>query len=80
MSKIIVWEKDNESIYIDESGRLYSTIDRGDPEDDNDHIFGWCVDAVESLILALYKEGVDVGTPQFSRAVETTMDAIANNL
>jgi hypothetical protein len=37
-------------------------------------------DAIESLLMALAAEGVDIHTNQFSRAITTAVEAIANNL
>jgi hypothetical protein len=37
------------------------------------------IDGVESLILAMANEGMDVGTPQMRKSVETALDAIENN-
>lgn len=39
-----------------------------------------CVDALESLFLDLACNGVDVSAPVFVNALETTLDAIGNNL
>jgi len=37
-------------------------------------------DAIESLLMALAAEGIDIHTNQFSRAIATAVEAIANNL
>ena len=43
-------------------------------------LFNTAVDALESCILALACEGVDITTPAFGRAVLTTLDACENHL
>ena len=38
------------------------------------------IDGIESFILALACEGVDLSKPEFSRALETAVESCANNL
>jgi hypothetical protein len=58
-----------------------STMERAEPEDDNAAEFNAAMDAVESLLLSLFCEGVI--TPDnaevVSKAVEGTVIAIAQN-
>ena len=42
--------------------------------------YGAAIDGLESLLLALASEGVDLGTPQVETAVKSAIEAIANNL
>ncbi len=37
------------------------------------------IDALESFILALACEGYDISEPRFARAIQSSLDAIANN-
>ena len=46
----------------------------------NVSLFNTAVNALESCILALACEGVDITTPAFGRAVLTTLDACENHL
>lgn len=48
-----------------------------DPDDVDDYGRG-CIDALESLLLSLACEGVDISTPAFEVAVQTSLDAIGN--
>ena len=54
----------------------------GDPLDDQ-YTYGWyegAIDAVESFILAAAQAGIDVQSEQFTTAIQTTLDAIGNEL
>jgi hypothetical protein len=42
--------------------------------------YGAAIDGLESLLLALAAEGVDLGTPQVENAVKNAVESIANNL
>ena len=48
-----------------------------DPDDVDDYGRG-CIDALESLLLSLACEGIDISTHLFEHAVQTTLDAIGN--
>lgn len=57
---------------------------KSERRDDRDDVEGrirynGCLDGIEALVLALASAGVDVTTPQFLEAVETAIDAAANN-
>ena len=50
-------------------------------EDSPEYVeYNSAVDGVESLILALAMEGYDISDPKFISALNTTMDALSNNL
>lgn len=46
----------------------------------NAHEYNNAIDGLESLLLALHCAGVDIGTSQYKEAIETAVEAIANNL
>lgn len=50
-----------------------------DPEDPDDPRPKAAADAVESFILALACEGVDVTSPRFGRALHTAVESIVQN-
>ncbi len=54
-------------------------IQSGLSDDDCEPPYKAAVDTLESLILALACQGVDVTTDAFKEAIDTTIDAIANN-
>ena len=43
------------------------------------HDYNNAIDGLEALLLALHCAGVDIGTPQYKEAIETAVEAIANN-
>lgn len=43
-------------------------------------IFNGAMDGIESFVLALACEGVDIETPEFRDALKTACDACANNI
>lgn len=43
-------------------------------------LYNFAVDGLESYLLALSMAGVDVSTDAFKEALQTTLDAIANNV
>lgn len=45
----------------------------------DDSQYSAALDGVESLILSMYCEGIDVTRPSFIKALETTLEAIDNN-
>jgi len=47
---------------------------------DNRKTFNTVMDGIEALLLALACEGVDVGTAQFEVAIQTAIQATANNI
>jgi hypothetical protein len=54
----------------------------GDPLDDQ-YTYGWyegAIDALESFILAAAQAGIDVQAEPFLKAIQTTLDAIGNEL
>ncbi|MGA2440208.1 MAG: hypothetical protein ABSH08_04580 [Tepidisphaeraceae bacterium] len=51
---------------------------RRDPETDERLLFNAAVHGVESLLLALACEGVNVEKPQFAKALETVLDQLGN--
>jgi len=66
---------------------ITSNLERCQPEKDDDIdetesklMFNGAMDAVESLVLSLASAGVDVENAAFATAVQSTLDALANNL
>ena len=61
------------------SGVLTSNLhDDVNPNDSNEVEYDAAINGVESLILSLACEGIDVSTPEFVSAINTTLDKIAN--
>ena len=54
----------------------------GDPLDDQFSYgrYEGAIDALESIVLAAAQAGIDVQGKQFTTALQTTLDAIGNNL
>lgn len=50
-----------------------------DSEDANVELYNAACDGVESLVLALAAEGIDVSDPKFVNAIATAASAIAEN-
>jgi hypothetical protein len=50
-----------------------------DMEDSNMRDYNSCMDGIESFLLALASEGVDVETEQFQKALQSAKDACAAN-
>ena len=71
---------------VDEEGNgdlVYSTLKEDcSPvdEDDDPTEFIAAIDGIESLLLAMVCEGIDLNTKQMRTAVMTAYDACANNL
>jgi hypothetical protein len=70
-------------------GRLFeSNLHAGlgeEDEDDTDDavstaVYNAVINGIESFLLALACEGVDISTPAFGVALQTAVDAAANNL
>lgn len=70
---LIQFDKDFIRVLVNEGhGTLESSLkEKGE---DNSPI-----DGMESLLLALACEGVNISTPEFVRAIKTTVSAISNN-
>lgn len=62
------------SIASDGVGTIKSNLGDGSGSYHNDELNG-----MESLLLAMACEGIDLDTDQMKRAIETTIDAIGNN-
>jgi len=62
----------------DGCGSLRGTLSE-DMEDSNMRDYNSCMDGIESFLLALASEGVDVGTEQFQKALQSAQDACAAN-
>lgn len=71
----VITISDNETIEV-MPGSLRSTVDRGP----KNRPYNGAVEGVESLILALASEGIDMRSPKIHKAVKTTFEALANNL
>lgn len=56
-------------------GSLQSNLKSGEPEDE---AYDAAVDGVETLLLALASEGVDLSTEKYRVAVETAIETIGN--
>jgi hypothetical protein len=52
----------------------------GAKDDDADDLYDAAIDGIESLLLALAHEGVNLGALPVVRAIETAVEACANNL
>jgi hypothetical protein len=71
------------AIFLRGGGISSSLADQLYDEDDDESTQASCkgaADGIESFLLALACEGVNVCTPEFSRALETTVEGIANNM
>jgi hypothetical protein len=42
--------------------------------------FNLCVDGVESFLMTMHAQGIDISTPRMKTAVESALEQIANNL
>jgi hypothetical protein len=62
------------------SGTIEDNIRYESPETEEDRIWNASVDAVTSLILAHACAGVNVEGSNYAHGVETTLQAMANNL
>lgn len=48
--------------------------------EDSPREYNIAVDTIESLVLAMVMEGIDVDSPAMKRALETALEAISNEL
>ena len=46
----------------------------------DNHAFNLAIDSIESLLIAMTCEGIDVEQPGMENAVQSALDAISNNL
>ena len=76
--------------YCNENDCLFSCdMSQGQPEGEtletdeqqvSRHMFNGAMDGIESILLALACEGVDIETTEFREALKTTTDAVSNNV
>lgn len=65
------------------TGNTITVDDNGissDLHEDGEDEYNHAIDGLESFLLALHCEGVYLNTPQIQRALETSLEAIANNI
>jgi hypothetical protein len=67
-------------IEVDPRGNGTITSNLKDDSGEDAAAYDAAIDGLESLLLALACQGVDVTTPDFREAVQTALGAIANNL
>ncbi len=79
----ITIEFDDEGIACNISSKLHETVadeDANDPEEVlGVEFYNSMIDGIESLILACACEGIDVVSTEFQSAVQTALQACANN-
>lgn len=78
MKKITLPLLDGRRIWIDDSG-LSSNLKEGASKSDEDLEFCAAIDGIESLVLACYKNGIDITDRKFLDSIITAIEAADNN-
>jgi hypothetical protein len=65
------------TIDVDGSGTITSDLHTNQSEDE---LYNSAMDGVESLILSCACAGIDIETPEFLEAIETSVEACSNNI
>lgn len=52
----------------------------GEPESEDRGFADGAISGVERLLMAMAAEGIDLSDPRFAKAIQTTVEAIGNNL
>ena len=63
---------------VEGGGSLSSNLHIDEPEGD-EKLYEAAINGLESLILSLASEGVDIATPSFVRSIEDSVQAIENH-
>jgi hypothetical protein len=67
-------------IYSDGVSGSIQTNLQTDHNEEGDEFYNAAMDGIESLLLALACEGIDVSTDKFKNAIEDAVEACANNI
>ena len=62
------------------TGGAIASLLAEDPNDQDNIAFNAAIDGIEAMILACACEGIDIESPAFIAAIETAVEAAANNL
>lgn len=60
------------------SGEIASYLERAQGGEPGDQLYNASLDGIESFLLALAADGVDVTSPKFGEAIRTAQDAMGN--